>query len=125
MGTFIEERSSHTALDQEVYVYSDASIDGIGSSWFTHTFTWSPQVDWFCFGSSSSLPSALDHRKCTNAVVVVSSGALEEGCPAEEVQTQTTVSLHELESCCQGNGLYTVSILCSTRFGHLNELKQN
>lgn len=37
MRTFIEERSasSHKALDQEVYVHSDASIDGISSSRFS------------------------------------------------------------------------------------------
>lgn len=35
--------------------------------------------------------------------VSVSSVSLEEICPAEGVQTPIAVSLHELESCCQGN----------------------
>lgn len=39
----------------------------------------------------------------TDGLASVCSGPLEEVCPAEGVHTQAALSLHQLESCCQGN----------------------
>lgn len=126
---FIEGRADEV-LDQEVWWMfserSDPSIDGIICTRFIHLEHLPGAHRWT---DSVLVPAPPCHMLWTltpssyhpYTVLLVSSGSLEEGRPAEAVQTQATVSLHELESCCQGNSLE----LWSARFEHLHEPKQN